>query len=236
MSAISDASLSMASMYESLIKSRAAEAADVLPATMPPAAAAAAAANQATDQGVVRACAWCGAKGKLLRCASCKAKWFCNNEKKCLREAWTKGGHKAECKATQAAATAAAVRSLPPALTETPGWARPAPAASTASGTPAASLQFSDSFDKQPLDEDDECGVCLGDPLPRSGAGVVALGCSHRFHRACVTALRARLVASPCPSCDAETPPPPWDMAVRQFTRVRQIVDQSLTFQAAKSI
>ena len=59
------------------------------------AAATAAAANQATDQGVVRACAWCGAKGKLLRCASCKAKWFCNNEKVPSRgvdQRWTQGG------------------------------------------------------------------------------------------------------------------------------------------------
>lgn len=33
---------------------------------------------------------------KLLRCAGCKEAWFCDNDKRCLREAW-RSGHKQEC-------------------------------------------------------------------------------------------------------------------------------------------
>eukprot|EP01047_Picozoa_sp_COSAG01_P026302 COSAG01_NODE_1690_length_9443_cov_19.011078_10_plen_352_part_00 len=51
-----------------------------------------------------RACAWCSATEeesgpRLLRCGGCRQQWFC--DKRCLREAWVKGGHKAGCKAAQ---------------------------------------------------------------------------------------------------------------------------------------
>ena len=102
---------------------------------------------------------------------------------------------------------------LPSVLKQTPDWARSPPM-----------VQLSDSFDQQPLDEDDECGICSpgGNPMARSGQGVVTLACSHRFHRDCVAVLRRRGVASPCPQCQAEAdkPPPAWEDAMRQYTRV----------------
>eukprot|EP01043_Picozoa_sp_COSAG02_P096931 COSAG02_NODE_33172_length_504_cov_0.916049_1_plen_127_part_10 len=61
----------------------------------------------------------------------------------------------------------------------------------------------------------------MGDPMSRSGQGVVALECSHRFHRDCVAALRSRKVACPCTSCDADSPPPAWDDALPRYVRVR---------------
>jgi hypothetical protein len=171
-----------------------------------------------------RACAWCGATApgaKLLRCTGCKAKWFCDNDKQCLKKAWTKGGHKDECQANtqtqpQPATPAAPLRSLPPAMTEPPAFARPPPTG----GVAPPPLQLSDSFDAQPLDEDDECAICHGDAMSRSGAGECTLPCHCRYHRACVAALRGRLIKSPCCRCDPPEPAPPWAEVVRKHTRV----------------
>jgi hypothetical protein len=102
---------------------------------------------------------------------------------------------------------------LPPVLRTSPRWAAPLPSDSGATPGASGHLELSDSYDRQPLDEDDACTICAGDPLPRSGQGVVNLPCAHRFHRTCVAALRKRLVESPCPSCSPEHAPPPWDDA-----------------------
>jgi hypothetical protein len=124
----------------------------------------------------------------------------------------------------------AALRSpsqLPPAMKTTPEWSRPPPGGAGGGGESGdVGLQLSDSFDQQPLDEDDECTICQGDPLARSGQGVVNLECAHRFHRTCVASLRCRLVTSPCPSCNPEHPPPPWETAVRQYAQIEQRVAQ----------
>ena len=61
-----------------------------------------------------------------------------------------------------------------------PTWAQRAPGGGDFN--PHA-LQMSDSFDAQPLDEEDECTICRGAPMSRSGQGVMALECTHRYHR-----------------------------------------------------
>lgn len=99
-----------------------------------------------------------------------------------------------------------------------PKWVQGPPAAETSD---FRGPQMSDSFDSLPLDEDDECAICMGDPMSRSGQGVVSLQCSHRFHRDCVAALRNRKVAFPCTACDPDSPPPAWDDALRRYVRVR---------------
>ena len=142
---------------------------------------------------------------------------------------------------------------LPASMRTTPSWARapPTPSSSSSSsanssadssatggvyncGPPAAvalppfappGLQLSDSFDRQPLDEDDECAICLGDAMPRSGEGCCALdSCAHRFHRACVTALRHRGLGGTgpllCPVCQPDAPPRPWEDGLRQYAKV----------------
>lgn len=178
-----------------------------------------AAASLEPESGVeLKACAWCGQTENLKRCGGCRKKWFCDNGKKCLKEAWTTGGHKQECKAAQRA-KGAGTKTLPAALKTTPKWAQRAPASESAN---YHGPQMSDSFDHQPLDEDDECAICMGDPMSRSGQGVVSLGCTHRFHRDCIEALRSRKVASPCTFCDADPPPPAWDDALRRYVRVRR--------------
>eukprot|EP01046_Picozoa_sp_COSAG06_P011098 COSAG06_NODE_624_length_13686_cov_86.804666_12_plen_180_part_00 len=50
---------------------------------------------------MLRACDWCGASGNTKLCGGCRTKWFCDNDKKCLKAAW-KNGHKQECKAAKA--------------------------------------------------------------------------------------------------------------------------------------
>jgi hypothetical protein len=256
-------SFSMASMYEAEIlgrgKDAAAEPLDVAPpgatspapSTKPDVAHAAPVVtppapntpmippDAAAAASATLTCAWCRAAGKkLMRCTGCKAAWFC--DKGCLREGWTKGGHKQACAAI--ASTAAVSRAvqpkeqpkqqpkkpqtLPPAMTETPTWAGGGGGGGSSgggSGPAAGMLQYSDSFDRQPLDEDDECAACRGDPLARSGVGVVHLACAHRLHRACVAGLRGHGVASPCPECDPDGGfLPPWDAALRLATRVSQ--------------
>jgi hypothetical protein len=58
------------------------------------------------QEGACRVCAWCGkASQQLLRCARCKAAWYCGADHQ--RAAW-KAGHKQECAAVVAAAAAAA--------------------------------------------------------------------------------------------------------------------------------
>ena len=152
------------------------------------------------------ACAWCAATQpdvKLLRCGGCRQKFFCDNDKACLKHAW-KSGHKQECKELQARRQQqqqkAAAPQLPAAMKTIPAWATGGGGTSTARSS-AAGAMFSDSFDGQPNDEDDKCGICAGEPMPRSGRGVCALKCSHRFHSACVAQLRARLVECPCTFC-----------------------------------
>jgi hypothetical protein len=145
-----------------------------------------------------QACGWCGATGKLLRCGGCRATWFCNNGKACLKAAW-QAGHKEECKAVaaaaaaaaspfdNAAATAASARALSPApafpaaMKTRPIFAAHPESAGAAESKPYQTDEYGD-----PLDEDDECGICAGDHLPRNGRGVVSLKCSHRSHRALV--------------------------------------------------
>ena len=53
------------------------------------------------EQQMLRACDWCGASGNTKLCGGCRTKWFCDNDKKCLKAAW-KNGHKQECKAAKA--------------------------------------------------------------------------------------------------------------------------------------
>ena len=169
-------------------------------------------------QAEAKVCAWCSATENLKRCGGCKKKLFCDNGKKCLKEAWTKGGHKQECKAAQRASAGDGPKALPAAMKTAPKWVQRPPASES---TDFRGPQMSDSFDQLPLDEEDECAICMGDPMSRSGQGVVALECSHRFHRDCVAALRSRKVASPCTSCDSDPPPPAWDDALRRYVRVR---------------
>ena len=72
---------------------------------------------QAEPRAEPQACGWCGksaSEAKLLRCGGCRRAWFCDNGKACLKQAW-KAGHKAECKAAQAARKK--VRCTPPLLT-----------------------------------------------------------------------------------------------------------------------
>ena len=177
----------------------------------------AAANNTTTANACDKRCTWCEATESLLRCSGCRAAWFCDNGQKCLREAWTKGGHKEACKA----AAARQLSLLPAALKTTPQFAQ------RTTGAPSFLPLVSDAFDHDVLDEDDECGICKGDPLPRSGRGVVALQkCQHRFHRPCVAALRSRLVASPCPSCTADEEPPAWDDAIRKLVTIECRVSQ----------
>eukprot|EP01047_Picozoa_sp_COSAG01_P023571 COSAG01_NODE_1430_length_10325_cov_7.452376_2_plen_146_part_00 len=113
-----------------------------------------------------RRCTWCGAEGKLKRCGGCRAAWFCDNNKACLREAWAKGGHKQVCLAAQAARgqSRKQVGSLPPALKVAPSWSMAPPASATSQHD-----KVTPTFDYLPLDEDDQCGICLGDHLPRNG-------------------------------------------------------------------
>jgi hypothetical protein len=181
-----------------------AAAADELVAQGIAAAAAAVTADEPVAEQEAKACAWCSATENLKRCGGCRKKWFCDNGKKCLKEAWTKGGHKQECKATQRASTSkgdgSGPKSLPAAMKTVPKWVQGPPASESED---FRGPQMSDSFDQLPLDEEDECAICMGDPMSRSGQGVVALECSHRFHRDCVAALRSRKVACPCTSCDA---------------------------------
>ena len=188
--------------------------------------AAAAAADEPVAHGIAppepepeeaKVCAWCGATENLKRCGGCRKKWFCDNDKKCLKEAWTTGGHKQECKASQRS-KGEGPKTLPAAMKTAPKWVQGPPAAETSD---FRGPQMSDSFDSLPLDEDDECAICMGDPMSRSGQGVVSLQCSHRFHRDCVAALRNRKVAFPCTFCDPDSPPPAWDDALRRYVRVR---------------
>ena len=119
------------------------------------------------------------------------------------------------------AAGGGAARALPPAMTEVPAWALAGESGKKSGPVAPPPVPLSDSFDAQPLDEEDACGVCRGKPLPRSGAGVVALSsCACRFHRPCVAALRRRLVESPCPACEAAAAPPPWDRLLRKYVQV----------------
>ena len=141
-----------------------------------------------------RACLHCGAADNTKRCGGCRVAWFCDNDKQCLKAAW-KTGHKQECKAEQAAAEKPAFglvpsdkqenaqsskpKALPAGMKTVPSWAQGAPAGDF---DPHA-LQMSDSFDAQPLDEEDECTICRGAPMSRSGQGCCALECTHRYHR-----------------------------------------------------
>ena len=168
------------------------------------------------ENAAPKECTWCSATENLLRCSGCRQKWFCDNDKKCLRQAWTKGGHKEECKALREKPVHTPV-GLPAALRTVPSWTRAPTSGGTGKG---GGPMVSGSYDQQPLDEDDECSICLGDPMSRSGQGICALKCSHRFHRDCVEALRCRLVESPCPTCDPDSPAPPWEDAVRRYVRV----------------
>lgn len=193
--------------------------------------AAATAAPAPQPEGARNACTWCGATENLKRCGGCRQAWFCDNDKKCLKEAWTKGGHKQQCKAAQRSAKEAkerdsgssgGPRALPAAMKTTPKWVQRGPDSGGEEGE-YRGPQMSDSFDAQPLDEEDECAICMGEPMSRSGVGVCSLECTHRYHRDCVQALRSWKVASPCTACDPEPPPPAWDDALRRYVRVRPL-------------
>ena len=99
-------------------------------------------------------CAWCAATQpdvKLLRCGGCRQKFFCDNDKACLKHAW-KSGHKQECKELQARRQQqqqkAAAPQLPAAMKTIPAWATGGGGMSTAHSS-AAGAMFSDSFDGQ---------------------------------------------------------------------------------------
>jgi len=182
-----------------------------------------------------KACLHCRATEQLKRCGGCRVAWFCDQaDRACLKAAW-KAGHNEECKAAQAAqqpppgskpaGAAAGGAPLPAALKTRPSFAQHAP---PSAGEGGPQPQLSDSFDRQPMDEDDECGICRGDPLPRSGVGVCALEspCSHRYHRVCVAKLRERLVAHVCCFCESPDFVPSWDGAVRRYAQIELRVGQ----------
>ena len=98
--------------------------------------AAAAAADEPVAHGIAppepepeeaKVCAWCGATENLKRCGGCRKKWFCDNDKKCLKEAWTTGGHKQECKASQRS-KGEGPKTLPAAMKTAPKWVQGPPA------------------------------------------------------------------------------------------------------------